>query len=306
MLPSPQKLSMAAAKIGKEYKYYCHPDCAMRMEVLRNPQFSPTISARIERAFAQDWRDTWKWMAGRLGGEVLPAWEDVVSASAAGVAAGSSEALAHVGNGSVETRCGFVERDTSLKLIATIPSPKLSMMDRLRCAAGGDAALADGLLRLYGQLRAEAWAEYFEQERHHSGHPLFYPPPFLDVQREAAVNHVLDAASPQGQAARLYLLDPVMHPVGSAVAVPVGVLTRWQQPSIAPLVKVNDTNNFVAEAATAVADDAETPEMVTVYRNCNKEGRVIASSRVVERGEQRGALYTGGGLMAMPTARKTE
>ncbi|KPI83634.1 hypothetical protein ABL78_7323 [Leptomonas seymouri] len=280
LLSSPQALSTAAAKIGKEYNYYCHPDCAMGMEVMRNPQFNAALSARVESAFAVDWRRTLQMLSAHLdSGIATKCWEDVERAPASATL--SAEDVLHRSNGDEESQRkteDFVSfgGTSILSEVGSIGThTKVSIFKQLLTAARGSTVLAQQLSRLYSQLRAEAWADYFEQERHHSGHPLFYPPPFVDVQREAALSHVLEAASPQGQAARLYLLDPATHPVGSAVAVPIGVLARWQQPALAPLVKVNDSNNFVAEAAAAVANNAVVPETVRVYRNCSKDGQAM-------------------------------
>ena len=277
-MPSVHALTTAAAKIGKEYHYYCHPDCAMGMEVVRNPQFNATLSARIEAAFALDWRRTWEILAANLSDvSNLPgSWEAVETLSQGAVSVTASDAQKEkVGEESEDERDGPTAlHDAGSPSHARAPA---SVFDQLHLAAQGNTALAHELSYLYSQLRAEAWADYFEQERHHSGHPLFYPPSFVDVEREAAFNYVLEATSPHGQAARLYLLDPATHPVGSAVAIPAGVLARWQQPSMAPLIKVNDSNNFVAEAVAVVVGEAVTPATVTVYRSCKKEGRVLAA-----------------------------
>ncbi|CAC9544392.1 hypothetical protein, unknown function [Leishmania infantum JPCM5] len=293
LLPSPQALRSAAAKIDKEYNYYCHPDCAMGMEVLRNPQFNATLSRTVEHAFAREWARTreslvaagvlrdHKHEAGALGDAAaeeqapLPSYSPVKSPSAAPMKVeGAEESTA------ASSFCPSPPPPTATA------SPSVPEGDMHGCAPHASVAnfpdiaachpsVALEVLRLYHQLRAEAWAEYFEQERHHFGHPLFYPPPFLDIARDAALGHVVEAASPQGQAARLYLLDRSMHPVGSAVAIPVGVLTRWQQPTAAPLIKENDSNNFVAEALERIVNDAVAPETVVVYRKCSKEGRVL-------------------------------
>ncbi|CAG9582544.1 hypothetical protein LMJF_35_1940 [Leishmania major strain Friedlin] len=292
LLPSPQVLRSAAAKIDKEYNYYCHPDCAMGMEVLRNPQFNATLSCTVEHAFAREWARTreslvavgvlrdHKHEAGALDDAAaeeqapLPSYSPVKSSSAPVKVEGAEESTA---------ASSFCPSPPPPNATASSSVPAGDMHG---CAphaseanfpdiAACHPAVALEVLRLYHQLRAEAWAEYFEQERHHFGHPLFYPPPFLDIARDAALGHVVEAASPQGQAARLYLLDRSTHPVGSAVAIPVGVLTRWQQPTEAPLIKENDSNNFVAEALDRLVNDAVAPETVVVYRKCSKEGLVL-------------------------------
>lgn len=294
LLPSPQALRSAAAKIDKEYNYYCHPDCAMGMEVLRNPQFNATLSRTVEKTFARDWARTRESLvsAGVLRDHKheAGALDDAAAEEQAPLSSYSPVKSLSAASVKVEV----AEESTAASFFCPSPppptataSPAVPEGDMQGCALNSSAAnfpdiaachpaVALEVLRLYHQLRAEAWAEYFEQERHHFGHPLFYPPPFLDIARDAASGHVVEAASPQGQAARLYLLDRSTHPVGSAVAIPVGVLTRWQQPTAAPLIKENDSNNFVAEALERIVNHAVAPETVVVYRKCSKEGRVLA------------------------------
>ncbi|KAG5466770.1 hypothetical protein LSCM1_00947 [Leishmania martiniquensis] len=293
LLPS-HALRSAAARIDKMYNYYCHPDCAMGMEVLRNPQFHAALSRKVERAFEREWARVRESLvsAGVLhdrthkgdatdddacGKEKLrpPLCPPVKSPSAAPVKEESLE-----DNSAASSCCPSFSSPTPT------PCPGVPERGARDCASSASAAsicdmaachpaVALEVLRLYHQLRAEAWAVYFEQERHHYGHPLFYPPPFLDIARDAAVGHVVAAASPQGQAARLYLLDCRTHPVGSMVAIPVGALTRWQQPAAAPLIKENDSNNFVAESLERIVKDVVVPETVVVYQKCSKEGRVL-------------------------------
>ncbi|KAK7199099.1 hypothetical protein NESM_000878900 [Novymonas esmeraldas] len=269
-LPSPQALRSAAARIDKTYHYYCHPDCAMGMEVMRNPHFDPAVSRNVERAFTREWNR---------------ALESLVSA---GVLQRHARACSGIDNDGAGGEAAVME--PSLPVLSTtvttpvtatcaLPGSGTRQPDGAPIAdtEGCHPAIAQEVSRLYHQLRAEAWAEYYEQERHHVGHPLFYAPPYLDIARDAAVGHVMEAASPQGQAARLYLLDPRTHPAGSAVAVPRGVLARWQHPpTAAPRIKENDSNNFVAESLQRIVGGAETPETVMVYRRCGKEGRVLA------------------------------
>ncbi|GET92706.1 hypothetical protein, unknown function [Leishmania tarentolae] len=293
MLPSPQALRSAAARIDKEYNYYCHLDCAMGMEVMRNPQFNASLSHRVERAFAREWSRIWESLvsAGVLrdhkheAGERDDAAAEVQAPLPSSASAENPSAVPVGVEGAEESTaasslCPFPPQPT------TTASPDVPAGDTHGCVPHASAAIfpditachptvALEVLRLYHQLRAEAWAEYFEQERHHFGHPLFYPPPYLDIARDAALAHVVEAASPHGQATRLYLLDRTTHPVGSAVAIPLGVLARWQQPTEAPLIKENDSNNFVAEALERILKDAVVPETVVVYRKCCKEGRVL-------------------------------
>ncbi|KAG5492606.1 hypothetical protein JKF63_01185 [Porcisia hertigi] len=296
LLPSPEALRSAAARIDKTYTYYCHPDCAMGMAVLRNPQFNAAVSRTVECAFEREWarvrdslvsagvlRDPKHHVLTRDGTAVE---KQTPPAFCLPVTSTSAASVKMEGSG---------EHTESPSLCSPPPPPSsppppscptVSVIDMHDCASHASASVfldiavcepevAKEVLRLYHQLRAEAWTEYFEQERHHFGHPLFYPPPFLDIAQDAAVGHVVEAASPQGQAARLYLLDHIAHPVGSAVAIPVGVLTRWQQSSAAPLIKANDSNNFVAESLERIANEALVPETVVLYHKCGKEGQVL-------------------------------
>ncbi|KAG5467308.1 hypothetical protein CUR178_00950 [Leishmania enriettii] len=294
LLLSAQALRSAAARIDKAYNYYCHPDCAMGMEVLRNPQFHVALSRTVERVFAREWAHI---RASLVSAGVLRDGKHDVDTMDDD--AGEEETALYSAYSPLESVAAALakvegaEESTAASSFCPAPlsptpraCPGVPQRGAHGCTSHANAAhisdiaachpaVALEVLRLYHQLRAEAWAQYFEQERHHYGHPLFYPPPFLDIARDAAVGHVVEAASPQGQAARLYLLDRRTHPVGSAVAIPVGVLTRWQQPTAAPLIKENDSNNFVAESLERVANDAVVPETVVVYRNCSEEGRVL-------------------------------
>nr|CCM18947.1 hypothetical protein, unknown function [Leishmania guyanensis] len=292
LLPSPQELRSAAARIDKAYNYYCHLDCAMGMEVVRNPQFDAALSCTVERAFAREWTRIRKLL---VSAGVISNHQHQVDTrdDAAAEEQTSSPSCSPVKSASAApVNAEGAEESTATSSFCSSPPPTSTTCPAVPdggthgCALHASAtnfaditdchpSVALEVLRLYHQLRAEAWAEYFEQERHHFGHPLFYPPPFLDIARDAAVGHVVEAASPQGQAARLYLLDRSTHPVGSAVAIPVGVLSRWQQPTAAPLIRENDSNNFVAESLERIVNDAVAPETVVVYRKSSKEGRVL-------------------------------
>lgn len=239
--------------------FFCSADCVMGVQLFINTQFSPGLSAAMERACARRWRVL-------VDGASRADWDARWAEASAGEATGPTDVPVSCASRHKRRRGA---RDALQPCCSTLSSSYLdngnANKEEEAPDSGGHDSLAkaavypfesisDPLVRqeyrmAYVQLRYEMWCAYYAREMRTHAHPLFFLPAYVEMDDELFV-HLNQLMCPSGQAQRLCQLDPQAHPIGSVIALPHERL--WRN---ADRFHKGETNCFIAESMSAVLDD---------------------------------------------------